>query len=93
MSRFLLVTFLIVLGVVAVSASEPKVIKDPAEYNVYVAALNTADRVQKAAAMESFIVKYPNSVVKLNALEQAMAAYQQVNNLAAVEKTAGASCR
>jgi tetratricopeptide (TPR) repeat protein len=38
--------------------------------------------------MEAFVVTFPNSVVKEDALEQAMAAYQQSNNTAAVEKTA-----
>ena len=65
-----------------------KVIKDPAEYNAYITALNTQDPAQKAAAMEAFVKQYPNSVVKLEALEQAMAAYQQSNNPAKVEEIA-----
>lgn len=65
-----------------------KVIKDPAEYNAYITALNTQDPAQKAAAMEAFVTQYPNSVVKLEALEQAMAAYQQANNPAKVEAIA-----
>src|SRR5262245_52869102 len=38
-----------------------KVIKDPAEYNAYIAALNTQDPAQRAAAMEAFVTKYPQS--------------------------------
>src|SRR5689334_19128655 len=81
----------------AASASNPgasqtptsqKVIKDPAEYNAYITALNTQDPAQKAAAMEAFVKQYPNSVVKLEALEQAMAGYQQAQNSAKVEEIA-----
>jgi tetratricopeptide (TPR) repeat protein len=62
-------------------AQAQKVIKDPAEYNAYVSALNTQDPDQKAAAMEAFIDKYPNSVVKVDAMEHAMAAYQAVGKI------------
>lgn len=65
-----------------------KVIKDPGEYNAYITALNTTDPAAKAAAMEAFVAQYPNSIVKIDALEQAMAAYQQAGNQAKVEATA-----
>ena len=65
-----------------------KVIKDQAEYNAYITALNTTDPAAKAAAMEAFVTQYPNSVVKIDALEQAMGAYQQAGNQAKVEDTA-----
>lgn len=65
-----------------------KVIKDPAEYNAYITALNTTDPAQKGAAMEAFIAQYPNSIVKIDAMEQAMGAYQQANNQQKVEQTA-----
>lgn len=65
-----------------------KMIKDPAEYNAYIAALNTTEPQQKAAAMEAFVNQYPGSVVKIDALEQAMAAYQQAGNVANVTSTA-----
>src|SRR5258708_32936545 len=63
-------------------------IKDPAEYNAYIAALNTTEPQQKAAAVEAFVNQYPGSVVKIDALEQAMAAYQQAGNVANVTGTA-----
>src|SRR5262245_59728288 len=69
-------------------ASGQKVIKDPAEYNAYITALNTQDPAAKAAAMEAFVKQYPQSVVLTDALEQAMAAYQQAGNAAKVEETA-----
>jgi tetratricopeptide (TPR) repeat protein len=65
-----------------------KVIKDPPEYNAYLAALNTQDPAQKGAAMEAFLSQYPASVVKIDALEQAMAAYQQAGNVAKVTSMA-----
>jgi len=80
---------LVVCALAASAAlAQQKTIKDPAEYNAYIAALNTADPAQKAAAMEAFLVKFPGSVVKEEALAQAMAAYQQAGNTGAVEKTA-----
>lgn len=65
-----------------------KVIKDQNEYNAYVTALNMTDPAAKAAAMEAFVKQYPQSVVLTDALEQAMAAYQQLGNQAKVEETA-----
>jgi tetratricopeptide (TPR) repeat protein len=65
-----------------------KVIKDADEYNAYMKALGTADPVQKAAAMEAFAARYPNSIVHVDALEQAMAAYQQSGNTVKVEDAA-----
>jgi hypothetical protein len=65
-----------------------KTIKDPAEYNAYLAALNTQDPAQRAASMDAFIAQYPGSVVKTDALEQAMAAYQQAGDQAKVMSTA-----
>ncbi|MFI5087815.1 MAG: hypothetical protein ACHP7I_05425 [Terriglobales bacterium] len=55
-------------------------IKDPAEYNAYVTALNQADAAAKAQALETFLQQYPNSVVKVGALESLMQTYQQLGN-------------
>jgi hypothetical protein len=65
-----------------------KVIKNPAEYNAYITALNMTDPAAKARAMETFVQQYPDSIVKIEALEQAMAAYQQLKDAAKVEATA-----
>jgi len=64
-----------------------KTIKEPAEYNAYITALNMTDPVQKGQAMEAFVAQYPNSVVKIDALEQAMGAYQQAAQAAAQQKS------
>jgi tetratricopeptide (TPR) repeat protein len=65
-----------------------KVIKDQAEYNAYMTALNTTDPTAKGQAMEAFVTQYPSSIVKIEALEQAMGAYQQVGNQQKVEQIA-----
>jgi len=65
-----------------------KVIKDPAEYNAYITALNTTDPAAKGQAMEAFVAQYPNSIVKIDALEQAMGAYQQAGNQQKVQELA-----
>src|SRR6478672_3039717 len=51
----------------AVVCAQQKVIKDVAEYNAYITALNQQEPVAKADAMESFVATYPNSVVKIDA--------------------------
>ena len=72
-----------------ISVPKGKVIRDAAEYNAYMAALNTADASQKAAAMEAFVERYPGSIMKIDALEQAMAAWQQAKSTAKVADVAG----
>src|SRR5205807_2370179 len=62
------------------SAPKNKQIQDPAEYNAYIAAYNTQDPAQKAAAMMAFLNQYPKSIVRMDALEQAMSGYQLSNN-------------
>jgi hypothetical protein len=52
-------------------------IKDPAEYNDYTNAMGQAQPAAKAAAIEAFLTKYPNSVVKNDLLEVLMVTYQQ----------------
>ncbi len=69
-------------------AQQKKEIKDPAEYNAYVTALREPNPQQKTILMESFIQQYPNSVVKVDALEQLMAAYEQSGNSAKTMETA-----
>lgn len=69
-------------------ATNRKVIKDPGEYNAYVTALNMENPTQKAAAMEAFMKQYPQSVVFTDALNQAMAAYQQAGDQAKVADAA-----
>ena len=63
-------------------------IKDPAEYNAYVGAIQQSNPQAKASALESFLQQYPNSVMKKDALELLMAAYEQSGNTAKMQDTA-----
>jgi tetratricopeptide (TPR) repeat protein len=72
----------------AAPAQQKKEIKDPAEYNSYMAAINTQDPNAKATALEGFITQYPNSVMKEDALELLMRTYQQLNNIPKTMETA-----
>ncbi len=65
------------------------VIKDPAEYNAYVAAIQQKDPTAKISGLEAFITQYPNSVMKNQALEILMQTYQQSNNVKKAMETAG----
>src|SRR5438105_7377972 len=51
------------------AATQKKEIKDQAEYNTYVNALGQANPGTKAQTLEQFLLQYPNSVVKEDALE------------------------
>ncbi|MGC2109833.1 MAG: hypothetical protein WA655_09970 [Candidatus Korobacteraceae bacterium] len=55
-------------------------IKDPAEYNAYVNAIQQTNPAQKAAALEAFLQTYPNTVMKQDALELLMVSYQQAGD-------------
>lgn len=59
---------------------QPKVMKDPAEYNAYMSAISQTDPNAKAQALETFLQQYPNTVVKEETLEQLMAVYGQAAN-------------
>jgi hypothetical protein len=67
---------------------QKKEIKDPAEYNAYVGAIQQQDPNAKISGLEAFLTQYPNSVMKEDALEVLMGAYQQTNNQAKMLDTA-----
>jgi tetratricopeptide (TPR) repeat protein len=67
-------------GQPAGSQSQAPVIKDPAEYNAYVAAIQQKDNTAKISGLEAFLTQYPNSVMKNQALEVLMGAYQATSN-------------
>lgn len=72
----------------AQAAATKKEIKDQAEYNAYVAAIQQTDVNAKISGLEAFVQQYPNSVVKEDGLEALMGAYQQANNAAKIEDVA-----
>jgi hypothetical protein len=51
-------------------------IKDPAEYNAYSMATTQSDPKAKAAAIEDFLTKYPQSVVKKTLIDTLIDTYQ-----------------
>jgi len=69
-------------------AQQKKEIKDPAEYNAYVGAVQQKDPNAKISGLEAFLTQYPNSVMKEDALEILMGAYQQANNQPKMIETA-----
>src|SRR6266705_1591856 len=76
-------------GAPAQGSSAPgPVIKDPAEYNAYVGAVQQQDPNAKISGLEAFVTQYPNSVVKKDALEVLMGAYQQTQNAVKTGETA-----
>jgi tetratricopeptide (TPR) repeat protein len=71
-------------------ASPKKEIKNPAEYNAYVNAIQQTNPAQKAQLLEAFLQTYPQSVMKEDATELLMAAYQQAGD---AQKTLDAAQR
>jgi tetratricopeptide (TPR) repeat protein len=67
---------------------QKKEIKDPAEYNAYVGAVQQKDAAAKISGLEAFLTQYPNSVMKEDALELLMGAYGETNNQAKTLDTA-----
>ena len=67
---------------------QKKEIKDPAEYNAYVGVVQQSDAAAKISGLEAFLSQYPNSVMKEDALELLMGAYQQTNNAAKMNEAA-----
>ncbi len=68
--------------------AQKKEIKDPAEYNAYMAAINSTDPNAKVSALEGFLNQYPNSVMKEDATELLMRTYQQLGNIPKTMETA-----
>jgi len=67
-------------GQPSASATQAPVIKDPAEYNAYVGAIGQKDPAAQISGLEAFLTQYPNSIMKVAALQTLMQDYQQANN-------------
>lgn len=80
------------LAFASVQAAQPpaqqKTIKDPNEYNAFISATSQTDPAAKAAALESFVQQYPESIVKEEALIGTMGAYQQAGNVTKMAEAA-----
>ena len=75
-------------GAASTPPAQKKEIKDPAEYNAYVGAIQQQDAAAKISGLEAFLTQYPNSVMKEDALELLMSAYGQTGNTAKAQDTA-----
>ncbi|MGB9198779.1 MAG: hypothetical protein WCB53_17790 [Terriglobales bacterium] len=75
-------------GAASTPPAQKKEIKDPAEYNAYVGAIQQQDASAKISGLEAFLTQYPNSVMKEDALELLMSAYGQTGNAAKAQETA-----
>src|ERR1700693_4981012 len=64
----------------AAPADPAPVLKDPAEYNADVGAIQQKDPAAQISGLEAFMTQYPNSVMKVAALQTLMQDYQQTNN-------------
>jgi tetratricopeptide (TPR) repeat protein len=62
------------------ASPQAPVIKDPAEYNAYVGAIKQTDPAAQISGLEAFMTQYPNSVMKVAALQTLMQDYQQTGN-------------
>src|SRR3984885_9143511 len=72
------------------SPAQAPVIKDPAEYNAYVGAVQNTDPTAQISGLEAFLTQYPNSVMKVAALQTLMQDYQKTGNQ---QKTLDAATR
>jgi tetratricopeptide (TPR) repeat protein len=62
------------------STSQAPVIKDPAEYNAYVGAIQQKDPTAQISGLEAFMTQYPNGVMKVAALQTLMQDYERTGN-------------
>jgi tetratricopeptide (TPR) repeat protein len=72
-----------------VAAQDRSSFANPAEYDNYQAALNTREPAKRATAMEVFAAWYPNSILRNEALEHAMAAWAAAGEPAKADFIAG----
>jgi hypothetical protein len=87
MKKFVFASVMALASISLVSAptlraqdSDQITIKDPAEFNAYQMATTQSDPKAKAAALESFLQTYPQSVVKPAVLDLLIDTYQGLND-------------
>ncbi len=66
----------------ATAPAAAPVIKDPQEYNAYIDAIEQKDATAQISGLEAFLTQYPNSIMKVAALQTLMQDYQQAGNQA-----------
>src|SRR5271163_2378544 len=92
MKKFVLASVLAIatstLCAVPFAFAQDQVTLPPAELNAYNDAIGQATPAARAAAIEAFLQKYPDSKVKNSMLNQLLTAYQQAGDQANMLKTA-----
>jgi len=78
----------VIVGGLPGLAQEPATVRDPVERAAYENAIAEAPADAKAAALEDFLAKYPESVVRTQALNALLGSYQQRNDRAKMMQTA-----
>jgi tetratricopeptide (TPR) repeat protein len=87
--RLLLILALtLVVATSAARAQAPAAVQNPAEQAAYTNAINIKDATKRAETLEIFLAWYPNSALRIDAYEQAMAAWQSAGNPAKADATA-----
>ncbi len=88
--RIVILLTLLLLGFSAeLAAQNRSSFANPAEYDSFKAALAQRDPVKRATAMEVFAAWYPNSALRNEALEHAMAAWSAAREPAKADTIAG----
>jgi hypothetical protein len=84
MKKFVFASVLALASISFVTAptlrAQDLTIKDPAEYNAYTMATTQVDPKQKAAALESFLTAYPQSIVKKGVIDILIDTYQALGD-------------
>jgi len=75
-NRLVLALLIAALFCAGASAATAPAIHDPVEAKAYLAALRIQAPVARAVALEAFAAKYPKSVARIAALDEAMSDYQ-----------------
>jgi tetratricopeptide (TPR) repeat protein len=91
--RLLLLLAATVVAMHGVSAQTPPpvqnpAVQNPAEQAAFTSAVTTKDATKRAQAMEIFIAWYPNSVLRIEAYEQTIAAWLSAGNPAKADEVA-----
>jgi tetratricopeptide (TPR) repeat protein len=63
--------------------------KDMSEHDAFTRARSIPEPAARGVALEDFATQYPGSTLRMNALDLAMAAYQETGNQLKVEESAG----
>jgi hypothetical protein len=87
-SLILLVVFALAVPCGNASPQSAPVIKDPAEYNAYIGAIQQKDPALQISAFENFLAQYPSTVMRATTLQVLMGDYQQTNNMSKTVDTA-----